>query len=188
MVSEPIDPKKDAIDWLDDHGDELFRFAMARVNRKDVAEELVQETFLAAVAKRDQFRGEAKVKTWLIGILRRKIVDYYRKRQRGVQYVPEADDLAAFFSPHGHIKNVSKWSGDPSKQMENREFWETFQQCMKKLRTPWAEVFTLRVMDGMTTSDICESLEISESNLSVRLHRARLALRDCLERNWFQRK
>jgi len=154
----------------------------------DVAEDLVQETLLAAVKGADRFKGESSHRTWLIGILRRKIVDYFRRQSRQPSENLDVESLSeeAIFSNRGHLKNVSSWPRDPSMSLEDAEFWGVFEDCNGKLPVTIASAFSLRVVDELGTQEVCKILEISATNLSVRLHRARLLLRECLENHWFK--
>ena len=170
--------------WLRDHGNLLFSYALARVGGDSaVAEDLVQETLLAAIQGYARFKQEAKLETWLVGILRRKLVDHFRKSYRRNKEIA----VAEFFSPKGHVKDIAKWQGDPRKLYENQEFWTVFDGCLSKLSAPLAEAFVICVMDHVDTKEACSLLDITPTNLSVRLHRARLGLRQCLQLNWFRR-
>ena len=187
-VGNDVDVRQHALEWLAEFGDDLFAYAMQRVNDSNHAEELVQETLMAAIRKYASFRGDSGVKTWLISILRHKIVDHFRSRarRREVAY-GEGEGLDVFFSKHGHLKNVSAWKDLPETRLENAEFHEVLNDCVEKLGDTLAAPFVLRTMDGLKTETICQILNISATNLSVRLHRGRLQLRECLERNWFGR-
>ena len=183
--------RPDAQDWLDQYGDRLFAYALIRVRERSLAEDLVQDTFVAALQARDRFQGAASVETWLVSILRHKIVDHIRRASR-TQSVDEnqleALAIRQTFDERGIWReNVHPWPADPTDPVEQAEFWHIFDQCREKLPPPLADVFTLRELDQLNTDEICKTLNISATNLSVRLHRARLLLRKCLERNWFSR-
>lgn len=171
--------------WLEAYGDKLYAFALARVGRDaTVAEDLLQETLLAGMRGYDAFERKASVETWLFGILRRKIVDHHRRRNRRRKEV----SLDTFFSGQGHIKDVGAWGSSASRVLEEKEFMETLEACLQQLSTPLAEAFYTCAVDELSTEQACSLLEITPTNLSVRLHRARLALRQCLEINWFRSK
>jgi RNA polymerase sigma-70 factor (ECF subfamily) len=172
--------------WPIQHGDMLFRYALAWLRSRELAEDLVQETFLAALRARERFQGQSSEQTWLVGILRRKIVDHIRKAERS-RSASEVECLHSdFFGKRGHWKStVAKWPSDPHQVLENREFWDVFGRCLSKLPASLADAFCLREMEDIDTSEICNILGISATNLSVRLHRARLLLRRCLDLNWF---
>lgn len=178
--------------WVDEHADVLFRYAIQRVRRRDVAEELVQETFVSALGASKTFSGRSSERTWLVGILRHKIVDHIRRiHQTGRNGQPNSEEVPVdrHFEKNGHWKNpVSDWRSDPVKILENRDFWAAFQNCFSALPDTLADAFALREMEDLASSDVCSSLGITESNLWVRLHRARVLLKECLEKNWFQQE
>lgn len=184
----------DPADWVDRHGDALFRYAVLRLNDPNVAEEMVQECFVAALGARERFAGQSSERTWLIGILKRKLVDHIRRitRESSSQ---EADSLHSsepaeeqFFDKTGHWKSTpARWGGDPRGQMEKREFWEVFRKCLGALPSSLAATFLLREVDQADSPEVCEAMGLSPTNLWTRLHRTRLALRECLERHWFGR-
>ena len=172
--------------WLDEHGEAIYAYARRRVEADQVAEDLVQDTFLAALQNYDRFAGRSSPKTWLIAILRNKLIAYYRQRSRRRQQSLEENQRTNVFNSQG-IWNipVGNWPGRPDFVFQQQEFWQTFDDCLSKLPAAAAEVFILRVFDGLETENICKTLDISSTNLAVRLHRARMALRNCLEKNWF---
>jgi RNA polymerase sigma-70 factor (ECF subfamily) len=178
--------------WVNHHGDALYRYALLRVRDPEQAEEAVQECLLAALASRESFAGRSAERTWLIGILKRKLVDHLRRRKRE-RPLGESEELrstdsveAAFFDEKGSWKvSPAKWGGDPGRHLERREFWGVFQRCLKDLPSALAEAFLLREVDQVESKDICDVLGLSPTNLWTRLHRARLALRACLESHWF---
>lgn len=179
----------DSSQWVDLYGDLLFRFCMLRVRDVSIAEDLVQETFLGALKSRESFKGQAAEKSWLIGILKHKIMDHYRKSSRDQnlnQHVTDEKGFESFFSQQ--IKESyehQSWGDDPSKNAENEEFRTVFQKCLKNIPPKLAQVFTMRELDNMPTEEICKELNISPTNLWVILHRARMGLKNCLEINWF---
>lgn len=175
--------------WLDEHGDALFRYARSHVRRRELAEDLVQETFLAAVKSSEPFRSESSVRTWLISILRRKIVDHYRKRSAAPDHEPETfqgspEHDRNFTSKGTWAKMPGRWK-TPPEVLENREFWSVFGDCVSKLPAPLASTFKLREMSGLQVEELRSTLALSAGNIRVRLHRARQLLRECLEKNWF---
>jgi RNA polymerase sigma-70 factor (TIGR02943 family) len=179
--------------WVDEHGDSLYRYALIRVRRPEVAEDLVQETLLAAVRTRAKFRGSSSERSWLYGILKNKIFDYFRKLAQEVSFTDLEfleDEMSHKFIDQGwnHALGPTEWKPGPEAALDRKEFWKTFESCLRKLPPRVADVFMLREMEQMDTTQICEMLRISQSNLWVMLHRARMALRECLELNWFERK
>lgn len=175
--------------WLEEYGDALYRFARARVASRELAEDLVQETFLAAVEASTTYRGESSVGTWLVSILRRKIVDHYRRVPGPTLAEPMPTDFAGnpvnLFTPDGRWREVpSEWHA-PEGRLEKQEFWLVLEGCLEKLPGPLALAFRLRELMGLEMNEVCESQKQSAANVRVRLHRARLLLRACLERHWF---
>ena len=189
---KPLGGVPDAAQWLDSHGDALYRYALARVRRRERAEDLVQETFLAALQAWERFDGRSSVRTWLLAILRRKIVDGYReaarKREAGAEAgrTAEGIDPARLFQDDGHWRRgVSRWKS-AAEALEDREFWDVFDGCVARMPSALASVFVLRELEGMAFEDLGRVLSLSAGNLRVRLHRARLSLRECLETHWFR--
>lgn len=180
----------DVSHWVDEHADVLFRYALQRVRRRDVAEELVQETFLAALRSRQGFAGQSSERTWLVGILRHKIVDHIRQASKARSHLrgeTEEVSVEAFFEKNGHWKNGSlDWGSDPAALLEKRDFWEVFAKCFGGLPSALADTFMLRELEQCEPAEVCENLDISEANLWVRLHRARVLLKECLEKHWFR--
>jgi len=180
--------------WVELYGDYLFKFAMMRLRDPATAEDLVQETFLAALKGGKNFAGRSAEKTWLAGILKNKIFDYYRKAGRETSFTDlefysgeESDRFVAEGSLKGgwiHELGPREWA-QPGANLDNEEFWRTFHDCSARLPKNVSTVFTLREIDDVESKEICEMLGISPNNLWVMLHRARMALRRCLETNWF---
>ena len=180
--------------WVDDHGECLYRYALVRVRKPEVAEDLVQETFLGAMRGYEKFGGRSSERSWLVGILKNKICDYYRTAGRETSFTDlefyadeESDRFAAGGLSDGawiHKLGPSEWV-DPAASLDREAFWNAFHQCKAKLPRKIAAVFALREIDGVESKEICSMLRISDKNLWVMLHRARMALRRCLETNWF---
>jgi RNA polymerase sigma-70 factor, ECF subfamily len=176
--------------WLAEHGDVLYRVALGRTRNPDVARDLVQETLLAGMRRWDQYSGKSSEAGWLMGILRNKIVDYFRQMAREQNFTDLEfleGEREEFFDQRG------KWNAAfgprpwprPDESLEAVEFWRVFDRCVSKLPERVGQVFLLRELDGMTSEEICKEFGVSPNNLWVMLYRARLALRRCLEANWF---
>ena len=180
------------IAWADKHLDALYGYALQRVRPTQTAEDLVQETFLAAIQNYRKFKGQSSELTWLIGILRHKIADHFRRQAAAYgpkEKAEEDEKVAARFNDRGGwAPKPEGWQGDPAQLAEKEEFWDTLKNCLAALPEPLAHAFIMREMEEQDADDVCQTLEISNSNLWVRLHRARLRLRDCLEFNWFASK
>jgi RNA polymerase sigma-70 factor (ECF subfamily) len=173
---------------VDNYGDALYGFALTRVRNEEVAQEMVQETFLAALKAKDRFQGRSSEKTWLISILKNKIFDYFGKvsRERAFNAANStAEPRDDFFDGAGNwINGPVRWPDDPHKLLEQREFFEVFGRCLSKLPPRLAQAFILREMEGLEGKAICEIMDISANNLWVMLYRARLHLRSYLEEAW----
>ena len=175
--------------WVDEYGDALFSYALSRLKNRSSAEDVVQETFLAALKSKDRFTGKSSARTWLIGILKHKIVDLIRKENREqpaeeIETIESPED--AFFDRTGHwrIKPID-WQVHPDKILEQKEFMVTLLQCMENLPDRLHRLFVLRELEDRDSEEICKDLEITPTNLWVMLHRARMRLRGCLTENWF---
>lgn len=182
----------DSAAWLTEHGDYLYRYALLKLRDEAAAEDMVQETLLAALPAWERFTGQSSVRTWLTGILKHKILDLFRARAKEPQYTPFSDDpvteLAALeqalFDATGHwVSPPQKWA-DPEACLDQRRFWEAFMRCLEGLAPLHARVFHLREMEGYGTEEICNELDISSTNCWVVLHRARLGLQQCLKTNY----
>ena len=189
----PTAPPADAVaidpaQWVDRHGDVLYRFALARLRSPELAENAVQETFVAALRARDAFSGRSSERTWLVGILKRKVVDHFRaqSREEPVEDADAAlDATRALFDERGRwTVGPSAWSA-PDAAFEKAEFWRALDDCLAALPPRLRDVFALREVDGLETDDVCVALDVSANNLWVMLHRARARLRRCLEVGWF---
>ncbi|HEX4412491.1 MAG TPA: sigma-70 family RNA polymerase sigma factor [Lacipirellulaceae bacterium] len=178
----------DPTSWVDRHGDTLLRFALSRVGRQDIAEDLVQDTFLAAWRARESFDGRALLGTWLCGILRRKIADYYRLTAREQVFADvESNEVQRLFTKRGKwVEPVSVWRESPEQLMAKAEFWAVIANCLERLPAHLAEAFQLREVQRASVDEVSSATGITAKNLSVRLHRARLLLRGCLDQKWFR--
>jgi RNA polymerase sigma-70 factor (ECF subfamily) len=187
-VPEPPTNASPALRWLEEHGDALYAYALPRVRNPDLAEDLVQETLLAGLAGRERFAGQSAERTWLMGILKHKLIDYLRKsiRQRPLSEL-DLDVTSEFFTEHGHWKvSGPSWEGRPEAALEQAEFRAVLSRCLAKLPSRIAQLFWLREAEGVTTEQLCQELGITPTNVWTMLHRARLGLRRCLNENWFE--
>jgi RNA polymerase sigma-70 factor (TIGR02943 family) len=181
---DQLDPQS----WVDQHGDYLYRYAIGRVRRGEVAEDLVQETLLAAWKGRAQFAGRAKERSWLTAILKRKVIDWLRSTVKERNRIDVGDDwLDQQFSKGGKWKGQSNnWVSDaPTTESEQVEFWEALNGCADQLPTRLRDVFVLWHLDERESDEVCQALRVTPSNLWVMLHRARLRMWRCLSRNWY---
>ncbi|MEW6210708.1 MAG: sigma-70 family RNA polymerase sigma factor [Acidobacteriota bacterium] len=176
--------------WLDRHGDALFRYALVRLRDHSLAEEMVQETLLAALQSHDKFAGQSSERTWLVGILKHKIVDHFRRlsRERPADPDPISPEVAQLFDESGywhHDQGPVDWGADPARDFERMEFQKILDRCLSELPQRTATAFALREMEEMTSEEICKVMGVTTTNLWVMLHRARAHMRHCLEMKWF---
>jgi RNA polymerase sigma-70 factor (TIGR02943 family) len=179
--------------WLDEYGDILFSYAYAKVKDTALAEDLVQDTLLSAIKNLAGFESRSSVKTWLFTILKNKITDNYRKTasvartekahstSNNILDLPEIS-----FNSFGiWNKYVPNWANDPEAILESKVFSEVLSNCIDKLPKR-SQLAINKNANDLPADEICKELEISPSNLWVLLHRARLHLRECLEKNWYK--
>lgn len=195
-LPEEIQPhpvaSNDPRDWVDLHGNYLFRYALLRVRERTAAEDLVQETLLAALQALDRHDGESSERGWLTGILRHKILDYFRRlsREQALFYeVSLPEELEGRFDESGYWKREpplgpADWGANAASLMERKEFMVVLKQCLNKLPSRHAQAFVLREMEKLEAGKIRDVLGITPANLWVLLHRARMQLRLCLEKKW----
>ena len=174
--------------WVDRHADSLYRFALMRIRDPERAADLVQDTLLDAFRAQAGFRGNASERTWLVSILKHKILDDYRKRSKRTwqAQTSELEDDSA--EPDIQFTETGRWVDPPSAwpddALERSEFWDTLYGCLSGLPTNHSRPFVMREVDGMEADEVCKLCDITPTNLWVRLHRARLALRGCLQSRW----
>jgi len=182
--------------WVDEHGDYLFHYAAVRLRDNGVAEDVVQETLLAAIESLDSYNGKSAERTWLTSILRHKIVDYFRRSLREAPIGEAECDISAFDNLFTHPQWTDHWNDalipadwgtTPETTLQQNEFYTTLETCMSKLPKRVAGVFLLREMEGYDTDELCQLLDLSANNLWTMMYRARLSLRKCLEINWFKK-
>lgn len=174
--------------WVDRYADYLFNYAVTRVSDAEIAKDLVQETFFAGLKSATNYKGTAAERTWLIAILKRKVIDYYRKINSNKGKAEVRMGYSSQMDADGDW--LEEQVADPlsileNDDIENEELGLAIQECISKLPKKQSLVFTLKTIQGMDTEDICKELDINPSNLWVMIHRARTALMDCLNKNWF---
>ncbi|VAV83803.1 Probable RNA polymerase sigma factor HI1459 [hydrothermal vent metagenome] len=176
--------------WVILYADYLFNYAVTRVDNGDLAKDLVQETFFSGIKGKDSFRGQAAERTWLVSILKRKIIDHYRK----INSIKGQKEVRVNFYPDGERKGSwieecvpQSWGNEAEKNIENDELKNALNYCIEQLPEKYRMVFLLKTVQNYETEEICNELEISSSNLWVIIHRARLQLRKCIEENWFKK-
>jgi RNA polymerase sigma-70 factor (ECF subfamily) len=188
-------------DWVEVYSNEFFKFAVYRTSNHQVAEDLVQDTFLSGLKALKKFRGDCSEKSWLYNILRNKIIDHYRKKtnqeiKKSNSFENSDDDtfFQQFFKSEG--ANSGHWNSNSSplewdiaadSYIEQKEFLQILQICLSALPELWSKVFSLKNIDDYSTKEICKELNITSSNQWTIIHRAKLQLRACLEKKWLDK-
>ena len=174
--------------WVDLYADYLYNYTIARVSDAEIAKDLVQETFLAGLKSAKNYKGDAAERTWLIAILKRKVIDHYRKinSKKGkaevrMNYSSQTDAEGDWLEE----QVADPFSTLENNAIENEELGLAIQECISKLPKKQSLVFNMKTIQGMSTEDICKELGINPSNLWVMIHRSRTALMGCLNQNWF---
>ena len=182
-----------AATWLHEHGDMLYSYAMTRLKDADAAEEIVQDTLVTAMESHHRFAGDSSIRTWLVGILRHKLLEFFRKQLNRPTSIDVDQELPSVvvnreFTERGRWKQgPKKWGGEFHSQTERDDFSAVLRACLAKLPPRTAEAFTLAECEDMEVDALQRVLGIRTANhVYVLLHRARMALRQCLERNWFE--
>ena len=175
--------------WVDRYGDYLYGFAMSRLRNPDAAHDCVQDTFLAAIKALDRFDGSRDIKFWLRGIMRNKIVDHIRRSVKENKVDIQAEDEAlieSFWFKYSGIAttNPDPWQFNPRKHYDNSEFWVVFDRCIEQVKEPARQAFVLRVLEDLSTEEVCKVMNVTSNYLWVLLHRARAQLKTLLEANW----
>ena len=176
--------------WVDAYADYLFNYAVARVNDANIAKDLVQETFFAGLKSAKNFQGKSTERTWLVSILKRKVIDYYRKinSKKG-----QAEVRMSFYNNDENEGNwieehvPQSWDNEAERNIENNELKTQLDECIDNLPEKYAMVFRMKTIQEFETEEICKELNITSSNLWVIIHRARTQLRNCMEKNWFNK-
>jgi RNA polymerase sigma-70 factor (TIGR02943 family) len=187
------DPTRPQSHWVEEYSNVLFKFACLRVGDRETAKDLVQETFLSALQNVESFRGESSQETWLTAILKNKIIDYYRKRN-SAKSVPLIDEdghseLDKYFDEEGEWKSSAgpvSWNASGYQILRSKEFLEILEKCLSKLSDHGRSVFVSKYLDELDSEEICKQLEVTMSNYWVIIHRAKLQLRQCIEKNWLK--
>jgi RNA polymerase sigma-70 factor (ECF subfamily) len=183
----------DLIAQFETHRGYLLRVARLQLRNDELAEDIVQDTLVAALQAAAGFSGKSSVKTWLTGILKHKIVDEIRRKSAAPSFATldeecQIDDFDALFDETGHWDNPPADWGSPEGALERREFFDILDFCLEKLPPNTARVFMMREVMELDTAEICKELAITATNLWVIMYRARMSLRDCLQKNWFGSK
>lgn len=176
---------------LAEHRPVLFRYALLQMRDTELADDAVQETLLSAWQSSASFAGKAGLRTWLIGILKHKIADHWRRSNNDLmfsdidQFDTDDADEDAFFMRNGHWNGGPNSWNDPEAAFKQQEFWAIYEACQNSLPPKMAKVFMLRELVGLEAEEVCQEIGLSDANYWVVMHRARLRLRECLEIRWF---
>jgi RNA polymerase sigma-70 factor (ECF subfamily) len=179
------------IGQLETHRRAMLKFALLQLRNEAHAEDCVQEALAAALQGADRFSGDSTVRTWLIGILKHKILDHFRRASREQTLTvsdeeSSLDDFDPLFLEDGHYVDPPAPWANPEQALTQSEFFDVLERCLEALPQVTARVFTLREVMGVTTEDICAELGITSNNCWVLIYRARMSLRQCLEKRWFE--
>ena len=161
----------------------LLRYARLQLRDRNAAEDAVQETLVAALAGEAGFGGRSNLRTWLTGILKHKIVDAIRRSSRDPEPLPETAEFDALFDETGHWgEPPAAW---PENSLEQKQFFAVLEKCLAALPAKTAQAFMMREHMGFDTDEICQEIGVTPTHCWVLLYRARMALRECLQTNWF---
>lgn len=186
---EILNPEK----WVKTYADYLYSLALIKVSNKETAEDLVQETFLSALKAKGSFKNESSEKTWLTAILRNKIIDNYRKKDVLKDVTSYISDTETSFDEHFFNKSDGHWLVDAAPlawkeladaKVNGKEFNKILQYCIQKMPVKLVPVFVAKFLDDAESEFICKEFNITSSNYWVIIHRAKVLIRSCLEKNW----
>jgi RNA polymerase sigma-70 factor (ECF subfamily) len=168
----------------------LLRIARLQLRNDAWAEDVVSETLISALEGVDRFGGQSQLKTWVVGILKHKIIDQFRRsgREVSIEAQTESAEVESFeelFTDDGHRQHEPLDWGNPEATLSRTQFLEILQVCIDELPATLARVFMMREWLEFETSQICKELKITSTNCFVMLHRSRMRLRECLELRWF---
>lgn len=172
---------------------QLLGFARLQLRDDILAEDMVQDTFITAIERADQFQARSSLRTWATSILKNKIIDHFRRRNREVLAADVGLDCTADpsneqFDSNGRYRSMPEaWIASPEDSLSQQQFFLVLQACLEHLPPQIGRVFMMREWLGLTTDEICQELQITSSNCWVILYRARMGLRDCLNAHWFAR-
>lgn len=186
LEMEKVDEKIDTTQWVSLYADYLFNYAVVRVNDADLAKDLVQDTFIAGMKGLDKFEGKSSVRTWLISILKRKIIDFWRQKE-----TRKTDTFSSFFNEGGKMTSWEKGHEPKGRLSEieldfdNKELRTAILQCVGNLPEKYKTVFIDKMIEEKDSEEVCKANDITPSNFWVIIHRAKLQMRECLEKTWF---
>lgn len=196
---EPLSENRNTLDpakWVTLYADYLYNYCYFRVNNAELAQDLVQDTFLSALKAKDTYRGQASEKTWLVSILKNKIIDHYKKASTKnesplqLSSAEEAPSYDYFFNKqkNGHWQENAQpkdWA-EKDNNYDTKEFFKVMEACLGELPQKWKGVFTMSILEEADSKLVCKEFNLSSSNFWVIVHRAKLQIRACLEKNWLK--
>ncbi|HYX05615.1 MAG TPA: sigma-70 family RNA polymerase sigma factor [Bacteroidales bacterium] len=175
-------------EWVELYTGDLYSWALYKISDAEQAKDLVQDTFLAAAEKIEDFKADSSPKTWLLAILNHKIIDIYRKKvKQPIHFDSKA--YPDYFDENGSWltgKRPKDWHEDEQHLLDDEEFQYVLKNCLDALPEKWNLCVKLKYLTGKSGDEICHELEITPSNFWQILHRAKLRLRDCIEVNWYK--
>ncbi|MFN3529287.1 MAG: sigma-70 family RNA polymerase sigma factor [Bacteroidia bacterium] len=176
--------------WLDEHGDALYQYARLKTGDADLAADLVQDTFEAALNNLHRFKAASKPRTWLFGILRNKIMDHFRKQYREMPQSTSAasDSYHDTFSAEGHWQAHSAPLPPEPELLDQPAFIKVLYACLTKLPELWRAVLESKYLENKDTAELCQDLNISTTNYWQINHRAKVQMQQCLQANWFKKQ
>lgn len=184
-----LDPKN----WIDNYSDVLYAFALKRLNNNEAqAEDIVQDVFLSAWKSKDSYNGIASEKTWMFTICKNKIIDFYRKQNK-TQFVSidSGEEDGTYFTNDGHIqqdyKSFQQWNLNRGDNFDSKEFYKVLNNCKSKLKKIQEQIFSLKYLEDVDSAEICALLGITNQNYWVLMHRAKMQLRACIDKNWINK-
>lgn len=187
---EPMTKEQLVTTWVNDYADYLFGRAIAKTSNEQLAEDLVQDTFLAALEAFDKFRQESTVKTWLTAILNHKIADYFRKVNSKANFAnTKSIEYSQFFDSNDNWKieeRPREWLMNEEKLFDNPQFLHIYQSCLQQLPTQWSAILLAKFIEEKNSKKICQEMNISTTNYWQIIHRAKIKMRQCLQKNWFK--
>jgi RNA polymerase sigma-70 factor (ECF subfamily) len=175
--------------WVKDYTDEMYQYTISKTNDKVAAEDIVQNTFLAAFESHSRFKQKSSPKTWLYAILKNKIADFFRQKYKQSSSMQTADPLKICFDNNGWWlpeHRPKEWKAEEEELLDNPQFNLALKNCIENLPEKWSSVIQLKFLQEQNSREICESLGITLSNFWQMIHRTKMMLRICLEANWFK--
>ncbi len=183
--------KNEIATWVKVYTVDLFTYTIAKVSNKEAAEDIVQNTFLAAVESYSKFKHESNPKTWLFAILKNKIADYFRRKYKQTDINQSFDPLEICFDKDGSWNPCHKpehWQFDEEELLDNQQFNLVLKSCFEHLPAKWSSAVQLKYFYEDNSTEICDRLKITQTNFWQMIHRAKVMLRFCLESNWFKKQ